>query len=285
MMTTQETNNITVWGDDEKIEEIRKLFAPKLTEMEFKFFVGLGKATKLNPFVKEIWAVKYDERSPAQIFIGRDGYRKAAQNHPEYDYHQCDAVYTNDEFYVKDGKIEHRYHLKDRGELIGAYCIAKRRRSTLPIYVFAELKEYSTGKSLWNPTSGKPATMIKKVAESQCLRAAFQDLLGGTYGEEEIPETIQFQQANSLSKSNSLLQKVYDARFKHSDSEQIEDINPKMKENLKKIKMLLDAKSISEDDVKKAIDFYHIQSLSELTYEQSVHFIRHLTKFKNKHSK
>lgn len=184
----QLNTNMTMWEDSTKLNEIRKLFAPKLTEMEFQFFVGLGKATNLNPFTREIWCVKYQESAPAQVFIGRDGYRKAAQAHSEYDFHQSDAVYENDDFEVTNGEVSHKYKLTNRGNLVGAYCIAKRHKSSRPMYVFADLREYSTGKSLWNPQSGKPATMIKKVAESQCLRACFQDLLGGTYGEEEMEQ-------------------------------------------------------------------------------------------------
>lgn len=182
----EQTAELIMWDDAKKLEEIRKLFAPKLSDMEFKFFVGLGKASRLNPFTREIWAVKYQDSAPAQVFIGRDGYRKAAQAHSDYDFHQCDAVYENDSYEVNNGEVKHSYKLTNRGALVGAYCIAKRHKSSRPMYVFADIKEYSTGKSLWNPQTGKPATMIKKVAESQCLRACFQDLLGGTYGEEEF---------------------------------------------------------------------------------------------------
>lgn len=185
-LVIDQDKDIQMWDDEHRLQEIRKLFAPKLSDMEFKFFVGLGKASRLNPFTREIWAVKYQDSAPAQVFIGRDGYRKAAQAHSDYDFHQCDAVYENDEFEVTNGEVHHKYKLTNRGQLVGAYCISKRHKSSRPIYVFAELKEYSTGKSLWNPQTGKPATMIKKVAESQCLRACFQDLLGGTYGEEEL---------------------------------------------------------------------------------------------------
>ena len=195
LSAVEHATDVVMWDDQQKLDEIRKLFAPKLTDMEFKFFVGLGKASRLNPFTREIWCVKYQDNAPAQVFIGRDGYRKAAQAHSEYDYHQCDAVYENDSFQVHNGEVKHSYKLVNRGALVGAYCIAKRHKSSRPIYVFAELKEYSTGKSLWNSQTGKPATMIKKVAESQCLRACFQDLLGGTYGEEEM-ESIKSQENN-----------------------------------------------------------------------------------------
>ena len=108
---------------------------------------------------------------PPQIFVARDGYRRSAQSHPDYDYHQSFAVYENDDFQFEDGIIRHKFKLLNRGRLVGAYCTTKREGSSKPHNVFVELAEYSTGKSLW---ASKPATMIAKVAEAQCLRLAFQ---------------------------------------------------------------------------------------------------------------
>lgn len=145
-----------VWVD--RIEDIRKVFAANLTDAEFDFFKGLGAATGLNPFRKEIWVVKYGSQA-AQVFVGRDGYRIIALNHADYDYHQCDCVYENDSFEVISGEVHHRYSLKDRGKIMGAYCITKRKSSSKPVYHFVKFSEYNTGKSLW---ISKPETMIKK---------------------------------------------------------------------------------------------------------------------------
>src|SRR5271154_2834920 len=111
LATINNQSQIALWEDSASLQEIRKLFAPKLSDMEFQFFVGMGKASNLNPFTREIWAVKYQDSAPAQVFIGRDGYRKAAQRHPDYDYHQCDAIYENDTFKVARGEVEHTYTL------------------------------------------------------------------------------------------------------------------------------------------------------------------------------
>ena len=296
-ITTAQINNnfkVTVpamWEDADKINEIRKLFAPKLTESEFQYFVGLGKATGLNPFLKEIWSVKYDERTPAQVFIGRDGYRKAAQAHSEYDYHQSDAVYENDIFEVQDGLVKHSYKLTNRGALIGAYCIAKRHKSSRPIYVFVELKEYSTGKSVWN---GKPATMIKKVAESQCLRACFQDLLGGTYGEEEmynaqmdnnervIQGETRTEQLKNILNTNGIDK---EAVIIDSDGVIIEQESIKGDENIPasivqihQIETLMNEKNFDEDRIKKAFEYFKIEKLPDLTDAQARMFLLQLGK-------
>lgn len=181
-LTLIDSKNLNVWEDMKNIEQIKHIFAPKLNPMEFTIFVEMGKATRLNPFLKEIWAIKYDERNPAQIFIGRDGYRKSAQRHPLYDFHNVDAVYSNDEFNVSNGTVHHKYCLKERGSLVGAYCIVHQKKSSHPTYVFVELQEYNKGQSVWRD---KPATMIKKVAEAQALKMAFQELFAGSYHEYE----------------------------------------------------------------------------------------------------
>lgn len=279
-------SGMVLWDDSKKLEEIRKLFAPKLTEMEFQFFVGLGKASGLNPFTREIWAVKYQDNAPAQVFIGRDGYRKAAQAHSEYDFHQCDAVFENDKFEVVNGDVKHSYSLTNRGQLVGAYCIAKRHKSSRPMYVFAELKEYSTGKSLWNPQTGKPATMIKKVAESQCLRACFQDLLGGTYGEEEVGEGAQGALLpRKESKSQTLMEKIKAAKGQVIDAQPIiidETGLIASNEELEEIHALLSVKAFDSERLKAAMTHYKVEKLSDLTSSQAQDFMTILNKCEDK---
>lgn len=177
-----ENKQLSIWDGDENLLQIKKLFAPKLNANEFIILVEMGKATGLNPYLKEIWAVKYKESEPAQIFVGRDGYRKSAQRHPSYDYHTGDAVYSNDIFERNNGEIVHKYSLKDRGNLMGAYCLAQRKGSSRPTYVYVDITEYNKGFSVWKE---KPSTMIKKVAEAQALKAAFQELFANTYSEYE----------------------------------------------------------------------------------------------------
>lgn len=278
-MTVPHNTSLIMWDDKQKVEEIRKLFAPKLSEMEFQFFIGLGKASGLNPFTREIWAVKYGD-SPAQVFIGRDGYRKAAQAHSEYDYHQSDAVYENDKFDVVNGEVRHAYTLTNRGSLIGAYCIAKRHKSSRPLYVFAELREYSTGKSLWHSQTGKPATMIKKVAESQCLRACFQDLLGGTYGEEEMPHNEE-KQDSKPTRSDELLNKLKSAKGQTLEGEIVdleEVIDAANPEQLKEIHALVAVKEFAPARFANALKHYGVETLGELNTKQAGDFIAILNK-------
>lgn len=176
-IATEEEMNI--WSKDKR-DLIRKTFAPDLTPMEFAMFVGMGKSLGANPFLNEIWAVKYNNRE-AQIFLGRDFYRRKAQEQPNYNGHQVDAVYENDEFKMVNGKPEHTYNLKDRGDILGAYAVVYVEDRE-PFFNFVEFSEYNKGQSTWKE---KPATMIKKVAEAQALRGAFQGVFKGTYDESE----------------------------------------------------------------------------------------------------
>lgn len=169
------------WNDPKMMEEIKAQYGVGLSDTEWRLFMGIGKATKLNPFLREIWAIKYAGK-PATIFVGRDGYRRSAQAHPEYEYHYAMAVHANDIFTMKNGVVDHAPNIKDSGALVGAYCVVKRKGSSMPVTTYIKASEYKQDYGVWK---NKPATMAVKVAEAQGLRASFQELFAGTYEESE----------------------------------------------------------------------------------------------------
>lgn len=290
------TENLDMWSNESKLMEIRKMVSPStpLTELEFSFLVQLGKATQLNPFMREIWVVKYRRRNrdsgkfeelPAQIFIGRDGYRKAAQRQKDYEYHQVNAVYSNDKFQIIDDIIHHTYGFSNRGELLGAYCIVKRKSAERQTYVMATMKEYNQKQSLWND---KPETMIKKVAEAQALRQAFQEVLAGTYSDAELePEKSQepgftIVSGNSQTdKLNSLLdEQVVDAEITQPKIAYVAgDASLSISSaQIKQIEQLIIQKQLNEERVNKAFSLYGIETLDELNDAQARKFIFQLEK-------
>lgn len=197
---TKQQQSQGIW--DDKIDIIKNAFAADLTRDEFTMFVELGRSLNLNPFKREIWCVKYGNAAPS-IFVGRDGYRKTAQEQPDYDGHMKEAIYENDEYQVKDGSIHHTINFKNRGKLIGAYCEVYRKGMGHPFRETVMFREYYRGnrnsdgsikkrkyRDQWvdmKPTNWDtmPETMIKKVAEAQALRMAYQGLFAGTYDESE----------------------------------------------------------------------------------------------------
>lgn len=243
----------------------------------------MGKATGLNPFLKEIDAIKYDKTKPANFVIRRDGYRKSAQRNADYDYHRMAAIYSNDFFENDNGKINHKYKFYERGVLLGAYCIVKRKKSSEPIYVDVLLSEYDKSKSCWLTMK---ETMIKKVAESQALRAAFQELFAGTISEEEH-ELININESPKLSKkSNELASRIKAAKGQIIEAEIVEEQQETgesvTNDQLEEIHALLSVKVFESGRLTKALEHYGVERLADLTIAQAVDFIEILNKLTDK---
>jgi len=217
-------NEQEVWTA-ENYQTIKECFAKNLTDSEFKVFVEIGKRCNMNPFLREIWAVKYGS-NPASIFVGRDGMRKAAQAHKDYEHHEAHSVYENDELHYDNstGEVQHDFNFTNRGALVGAFAQVRKKGIARPYFKFVYLNEYTTGQSLWK---SKPDTMITKVAESQCLKMAFQDLFAGTYDESEQWE----QKPDAKETVKSLLAGKSAAPTRIEPSEKADELRQLMQEN------------------------------------------------------
>ena len=208
-----EKNNTLVFNDlqfdltnKEQLQVFKETYAKWSSIAEFSNFISIIKATWLNPFKREIWCVKYKD-NPAQIFIWRDGYRKVAKQHKDYIYHRVDVICENDEVEVENGKlIKHKYSFKDRWQILGAYCIVKKKWYEDEIFNYVDFEEYNTGMSKWKTS---PKTMIKKVAEAQTLRMVFDELLEWTYDESEnYIQEIQTWSIEEREKATEILEKI-----------------------------------------------------------------------------
>jgi phage recombination protein Bet len=144
----------------QQIQLIRDMCAQNCTDNEFLLLMQLAKTYRLDPFAKQIWAVKYGN-NPAAIFCGRDGFLAIAHRSGKFDGMESGTR-------------------KDGDDLVG-WCRVYRKDMSRPFEVEVSLSEYSTGKNLWQT---KPKTMIVKVAESHALRRAFG--ISGLYAPEEI---------------------------------------------------------------------------------------------------
>lgn len=275
-----------IWYDQNQLKEIRQMASSApLTEMEFKALVGIGRATGLNPFRKELWAVKYNANQPAQIFIGLNGYRIGARRHPDYEYHQVDAVYSEDKFERVGGEIVHRAGFSNRGKLVGAYCVVKLKSSSKPTYVTVTMDEYNQNQSLWKT---KPETMIKKVAECQGLRQAFPEIFSGTYSDAEMPPAPM-----QLKPLEMIQGETQTEKLKSILKQQNEEKEPIVADNsddaistsiglqiptLEKIKVLLIKKEFTEERIEKALNYYDVDSLEELDEATALSFLAQLEK-------
>lgn len=164
--TTQEIADINVKWNEEDRKLIQNTVARNTTQSEFKLFLYTAMRYDLDPLIKEVWCVKYGN-SPAAIFTGRDGFLAIAHRSGVFD------------------GMDSGVKMID-SEIVG-WCRVYRKDMSHPFYVEAYLKEYKGGpKTLW---ATKPRTMIQKVAESQCLRRAFN--ISGLYSPDEYYQSEQ----------------------------------------------------------------------------------------------
>lgn len=152
----KQDNNVAKYTD-KQIQLIHDTYAKNTTKEEFELYMYTAGKFQLDPLLKQIWCVKY-QNQPAMIYAGRDGFLEIAHRSGQF---------NGLESGMKDD--------------ITAYAKVYRKDMQYPFYVEVALSEYSTGMALWK---SKPKTMLTKVAESQALRRAFS--ISGVYGEEEM---------------------------------------------------------------------------------------------------
>lgn len=153
----------------------------KISDQEIVFFMNTCKMQKLNPLASgEVYCIKFGNE-PAQMVIGKGAYLRRAFEHPDYLYKQEGiTVLRGNEVIQKEGCCIYP------GEtLIGGWCRVHFMRNGKERSAYKEvaLSEYDKGQANWKT---KPATMIVKVATSQCVREAFPKDYEGIYSEEEM---------------------------------------------------------------------------------------------------
>ena len=158
-----------------------------ITDQEINYFMHLCRARKLNPFVKEVYLIKYGTQ-PAAMVVSRDALEKRAIKHKDYNGKKTGLwILKKDtgELEKRDGTI----YVKSKEEIIGAWCTVYRKNWENPVTVEVNFDEYVQKKSDGKPNTNwenKPVTMITKVAKAQALREAFIEDLDGMYEAEEI---------------------------------------------------------------------------------------------------
>lgn len=158
------TNDLVTkeWSVNE-ITLIKNIAAPKCTDDEFKLLLYQAKTYRLDPLLKQIWAVKYSDNKPASIFAGRDGFLAIAHRSGAFDG-------------MESG-------FRTEGTNVIGWAKVYRKDMSHPFCVEVNMKEYNRNQGTWL-THG--TTMIVKVAEAQALRKAFQ--ISGIFSPDEMPE-------------------------------------------------------------------------------------------------
>ena len=156
--------------------------ADMVSDQEVVFFMNTCKGQRLNPLVNgEVYLIKYSKDDPAQMVVGKDAYLRRAFDNPDY-------LFKNDGITVQRGDqvVQKEGCCIYPGEsLLGGWCRVTfiRMGKERTAYKEVSLAEYNKGMANWK---SKPATMINKVAISQCVREAFPKDYEGVYSEEEM---------------------------------------------------------------------------------------------------
>lgn len=192
----QQTNLIEYQAGDEKIKlsaDMVKRFlvngGGNITNEELFMFMNLCKYSHLNPFTREVYLIKYGDRNPATMVVGKDVHLKRAKRHPEFAGLQAGIILQGKDggFYDREGT----FYDPETEKLAGGWARVKINGWQCDLYASVSLCEYIGKKSngeVNGQWASKPATMIRKVAIVQALREAFPEDTAGMYVQEELPE-------------------------------------------------------------------------------------------------
>lgn len=154
-----------------------------VTDQEVGMFMALCKHQRLNPFLREAYLIKYGDKQPATMVVGKEAFLKRAVRNERYQGHET-------------GLIE-----GDKIDNLRAWAKVHVKGYKVPVSIEVDYSEYVGLKDIWGIADGKnqkigtepnrqwkskPRTMLRKVALLQALREAFPEDLGGMYGREEV---------------------------------------------------------------------------------------------------
>lgn len=176
--------------DGEKLELLKRTFCKGATNDEFSLFITQCTRLNLDPFLRQIYAVKrYDDKLKIHVMTiqtGIDGFRLIAERTKHY------QGQTAPQWCGQDG-VWTDVWLKDENPSAARVGVHKQGFKE-PMYSVALWKEYvqqyfKDGKTFLGPMWKKMGTiMLAKCAESLSLRKAFPYELGGVYTEEEMEQ-------------------------------------------------------------------------------------------------
>jgi phage recombination protein Bet len=167
------SSSLALWTP-EQTQLIATTIAPGCSSDELRLFAYACQRTGLDPFSKQIYAIKRGGKMTIQA--GIDGLRAIAERTGELD-------------------GSHTEWCGDDGQWSDVWISAKppaaakttiwRKGSSHPFTGVARFADYNAGQGLW---SKMPAAMIAKCSEALALRKAFPANLSGVYSTDEMEQ-------------------------------------------------------------------------------------------------
>ena len=216
-------SNLTTWTP-EQTQLISSTIAPGCTADELKLFAYACQRTGLDPFSKQIYAIKRGGKLTIQA--GIDGLRSIAERSG-----QLDGSAT---FWIGDteGSQWSDVWLGSKPPA-AAKTIIYRKGCSHPFVGVARFQDYNAGQGLW---SKMPSAMLAKCSEALALRKAFAVDMSGVYTMDEMeqaePVTVTATATPALPAAPAGDVKIFDAGraaiAKATTIEQLEGIAARM---------------------------------------------------------
>ena len=169
-------SNLTLWTP-EQTQLISTTIAPGCSNDELRLFAYACQRTGLDPFSRQIYAIKRGGKLTIQVSI--DGLRSIAERTGQLDGSQ--SYWCGSDGAWVDVWL-------DSKPPAAAKTIIHRKGCAHPFSATARFADFNAGQGLW---SKMPSVMIAKCSEAQALRRAFPADLSGVYSTDEMDQAVE----------------------------------------------------------------------------------------------
>jgi len=212
---------ITLWTP-EQTQLISTTIAPGCSNDELRLFAYACQRTGLDPFSKQIYAIKRGNKMVIQA--GIDGLRAIAERTGQLD--GSETYWCGEDGQWQDVWLSSK-------PPAAAKTIIHRKGATHPFVGVARFADFNAGQGLW---SKMPATMIAKCSEAACLRKAFPADMSGVYSTDEMDQaevvTVTEAAPAKLPDSSKTFTAGKAAIARAKAMQDLEDLQPKMAAHL-----------------------------------------------------